>query len=261
MTAASVYGTPLERPLANVGGLGHEIAVSGEAAYLLSVAVGVLLGALSLRFVASPSTVPADVRRHVRFAGFLGGVVGAYLLQLPADLFGWSAPAAAGLRPIGGRTVLGGLLGGWIAVEYAKSRLGFRGATGDRFALPVALGLTFGRIGCLLRGCCEGILLDAPLAVTAQLSFERVPVALIEAYFHAAACAWVVFATLRDWIPGRRLAAYLTAYALVRFSLEFVRDHPRPFGGLTYYQLLCVGLGLVAGLTWFHRRSGKHQPA
>ncbi|MEM9864407.1 MAG: prolipoprotein diacylglyceryl transferase family protein [Myxococcota bacterium] len=221
------------------------------------MALGVMLGALSLRFVASPSNVPADVRRHVRFAGFLGGVVGAYLLQLPADLFAWSAPAAAGLRPIGGRTVLGGLLGGWIAVEIAKARLGYRGATGDRFALPVALGLTFGRIGCLLRGCCEGVMLDVPWQVGSALTVERVPVALIEAYFHAAASGWVVLATMRNWIAGRRLAAYLSAYAVVRFSLEFVRGHPRPFAGLTYYQLLCVALGLLAGLTWFSRRERR----
>src|SRR5437762_13655005 len=47
----------------------------------------------------------------------------------------------------GGKTIVGGLLCGWIGVEIAKKRLGIRSSTGDLFAMPLCLGIAIGRIG------------------------------------------------------------------------------------------------------------------
>jgi prolipoprotein diacylglyceryltransferase len=47
----------------------------------------------------------------------------------------------------GGKTIVGGLLGGWLGVEIAKRISGIRQRTGDLFALPLCVGIAVGRLG------------------------------------------------------------------------------------------------------------------
>lgn len=230
----------------------------GELGYLAAVALGVVCAFIAARKVTRDDAVPPDIARRVRVAGLVGGVLGAYSLQLPADLLQLSVPSSQGLMPIGGRTVLGGLLGGWIAVEITKKRAGFVGATGDRFAFPLSIALIFGRLGCVLQGCCEGVLIPDghPFARVGRLVYAeaRFPATLVEAYFHSAAAILILVSLKRGWLHGRLLSVYLACYALVRFSLEFVRAHPAAALGLTYYQWLCVPLFALAAGTWWARR-------
>jgi hypothetical protein len=55
-----------------------------------------------------------------------------------------------------GKTILGGLLGGYLAVEIAKRLVGYTGATGDWFVTIVPLAVVLGRVGCWCYGCCQG---------------------------------------------------------------------------------------------------------
>ena len=53
---------------------------------------------------------------------------------------------------MGGKSVVVGLLGGFVAVEWVKRRIGVRRSTGDLFVIPLAVGIAIGRIGCFLTG-------------------------------------------------------------------------------------------------------------
>ena len=53
---------------------------------------------------------------------------------------------------IGGKTIVGALIGGLIAVELMKRYLGITRRTGDLFAVPLCVGICIGRIGCFLTG-------------------------------------------------------------------------------------------------------------
>jgi prolipoprotein diacylglyceryltransferase len=64
----------------------------------------------------------------------------------------WSNPEYL----LAGKTIVGALLGGTIAVELVKKRSGIRRRTGDLFALPLAIGIAIGRIGCFLAGTEDG---------------------------------------------------------------------------------------------------------
>ncbi len=71
---------------------------------------------------------------------------------------------------VGGKTVVGGLLGGWMAIELTKRLLGIRRRTGDVFAIPLAVGIAIGRIGCFLTGPSDltwGVSTAAPWAIDA----------------------------------------------------------------------------------------------
>ena len=223
--------------------------------YALFVLLGAAVASAAMRVVRPSDTAPTPA--SVRFAALLGAVFGAYLFELPADLLGWAPPVdgAHGLggtsTPLGGRTVLGALLGGWIAVEVAKRRVGHRTSTGDHFAFPLALALAIGRLGCVFTGCCPGVSID-PQAPFARVGLAlhgspRFPATLAEAYFHAVAAVAILIAIRRGMGSTVRLTAYFAAYGVFRFVIEFARDVPRPFAGASYYQLLALGLAFAAG--------------
>jgi len=227
--------------------------------YTLWVAVGIALAALAARWQRDDAGLPPEVRTRLLLWAVGGAIAGAYGLQLPADLLGFAAPPPPALHapdaaPLGGRTVLGGLLGGWLAVELGKRRLGVRAPTGDPFALPLALALGCGRLGCAAAGCCAGVVC-APhwWAYCSADGVPRLPVQFAEAAFHFAAAVVLAIAARRGRARGRRLAAYLAVYAVVRFALEFARENPPVLLGLSWHQLLAVALLCVAGGTWWRR--------
>jgi prolipoprotein diacylglyceryltransferase len=203
----------------------------------------------------------APLRPRLLLAAVVGALLGAFLFELPADLYGWSwrpPSAPSDVLPLGGRTVLGGLLGGWLAVEAQKRRLGVTGPTGDGFALPLAVALACGRLGCAAAGCCAGVVAGPgswwrALAVRDAMGLPRFPAPQAEALFHALAAALLLLCMRRGWLRGRRLAAYLAAYAALRCALESVRGNPALIAGLDYYQLLALALLVLAVCAWLRR--------
>src|SRR5215469_5572411 len=77
-------------------------------------------------------------------AVLLGAGIGAYV-------FGSANLWLSGVPGIG-RSIEGAVAGGIIAVELYKRAAGIRTRTGARFALPLAVGVAVGRIGCYLAG-------------------------------------------------------------------------------------------------------------
>lgn len=202
--------------------------------YGLWIAVGLALAWAVRRWQPAE---PEALRRHraeLLAAAAAGAVLGAYLGDLPAGWFGWDG-LGDGQR-FGGRTVLGGLIGGWLAVEAAKPLLGVRQPTGDGFAAPLAAALACGRMGCICAGCC------GPRWTT-----------IAEVAFHAVACLALLVMATRSLLPGRRLALYLTAYGILRLVLESWRGHPAVAGGLSWYQWLALALTVLAGGTLARR--------
>ena len=56
---------------------------------------------------------------------------------------------------LGGKTIVGGLIGGLIGVELVKLAMGIRRSTGDLYAPALAVAIAVGRIGCLLTGVAD----------------------------------------------------------------------------------------------------------
>lgn len=233
-------------------------APSEPVGYLLFVLAGITLAFAAMRWQPRSVALPPAERQALRFAAIAGAILGAYGLQLPADLLGWSAPPPPGYGgdalPLGGRTVLGGLLGGWLAIEAFKKLGGVRVATGGDFALPLALALACGRLGCWSAGCCAGdACAPSWFATIDAAGTPRWPVQLGEALFHGLAAVVLAWAAhTRRW-PTTRLAAYLASYAVVRFLFEFLRQHPRVALGLSWHQFLALALFALAGGTWWRR--------
>jgi phosphatidylglycerol:prolipoprotein diacylglycerol transferase len=143
--------------------------------------------------------------------------------------------------------------------------------------MVIPLGLGFGRMGCLLAGCCFGKPSDGPFALSfpghspaseahwkAKLlkgpGDASLPVHATQIYESAASLA--ISALLILYLHGRKrydgqvFLGFVALYAVVRFVLEFFRDDERgALLGLSTSQL--IGVALVAGAVALHRRFAR----
>jgi len=169
-------------------------------------------------------------------------------------------PSLAAWWGDGDRSILAGLVGAWVGVHLGKRLTGYRPSTGDLFAPAVALAMCIGRLGCLLTelpgtptGGAWGIvltrdqaaLLGGPAGVGLHPSFAY------EIAFHAV--AFVLLWRFRDRLPrpGDLFICYVTAYALFRFAVEFVRGNELLWLGMSGPQwFLLAVLPLLIWRTW-----------
>jgi prolipoprotein diacylglyceryltransferase len=173
----------------------------------------------------------------------IGAGVGAYLL---GTLNTWLA-GQGGLA----RSIEGALAGGIVGVELYKRATGLSGRTAAIFALPVAVGIGVGRIGCYLAGMDDftyGTPTNLPWAHDFGDGIPRHPVQLYETAMMAIfALAYLVALLRRDaWVLANGFALFVLFYGVSRFGLEFVKPYPAVFLGLTVFQVVCVGLVLYA---------------
>jgi phosphatidylglycerol:prolipoprotein diacylglycerol transferase len=158
-----------------------------------------------------------------------------------------------------GKTVLGGIVGGWIAVIAAKRHLGLRRPTGDLFAVALCAGEAVGRFGCYFGGCCYGKACDLPWRVWQHGSYRH-PTQL----YLSLACALILVLLLvverGRPVENRLFGLQGTLYCAARFIVEFFRAGAPGAGGLTVAQWACLaGMGFFA---WrFAQTSREGHPA
>ena len=127
----------------------------------------------------------------------------------------------------------------------------------DVLAPSIALGYVFGRLGCLMNGCCFGRACDLPWAVHFPADHETHgagahPTQLYEAALNLALYAALAWLFRRRKFDGQVFATYLVSYALVRSFVEMFRgDYPAyTLGFITPAHWVSAGL-LAAGVWLF----------
>jgi phosphatidylglycerol:prolipoprotein diacylglycerol transferase len=168
----------------------------------------------------------------------LGAKLGMLLFEAPDDFAGTLTRIAS--LDFTGKTVVGGIAGGYLGVEMGKRRLGISVRTGDAWAVAVPLAQGIGRIGCFLNGCCGGQASDLPWAVTIA-GIPRHPAQLYEAGLDLLLAAALFTIREQPRPQGHLFRWYLMGYALIRLTMETVRDDAHPsLGPLTPVQAVCV---------------------
>ena len=160
-----------------------------------------------------------------------------------------------------GMVFYGGLLGGILGVFLTarKKKRNFFEFT-DLMAPCFCVAHAFGRIGCLLTGCCYGVAVGettqfgvltygGACAVKYLNGTMRLPVPLFEAIFLLLLCAALVLIFRKEKHLGTTTGWYLILYALWRFVIEMFRgDAERgKFGPLYTSQWISI-LILLAGV-------------
>ncbi len=175
----------------------------------------------------------------------------------------------------GGLAYYGGFVAASLAAWYVlkRDRFPFWKAA-DMAGMVIPLGLGFGRMGCLLGGCCFGSVTRVPWALVfpphsaaSQAQFERhlLPVAsepslpVHPTQIYESLGSLLLAALLVLWVHGRKrydgqvFLGFVVGYAALRFLLEFWRDDDRgALFGLSTSQL--IGVVLVGSAVFAHRR-------
>lgn len=209
-----------------------------------------------------PDPVSPSHRLAVIVAAALGALIGSKLPGIWTALAGAgsAAPAAVatGFLPawLGGKTLVGGILFAWLAVEAVKQFLGVKVSTGDAFVFPLLFAMVIGRLGCFLAGVADGTQGAAsalPWAVDYGDGIPRHPSPLYEVLF---LLAWgaVLWAWRDRLAPGARFKVFLLGYFPFRLAGDFLKPDPDVALGLSSVQWTCI-LGLLL-LAWHWNRYG-----
>jgi len=192
----------------------------------------------------------------ISLAAILGGALGARLItswEILDDVNAANLPLTY-LLTHGPKSILGGLAGGYLAIVLTKRALGYRISTGDYYAAAIPLALAIGRVGCFLAELPLGTPTALPWGMTVSpeaaaafawcpgCSGPMHPSMLYEIGFHLAAFALIFRRGPLLPVRGDTLKAYLLAYGLFRFGIEFVRGNEVQWLGLTGPQLVLIPL-------------------
>ncbi len=193
--------------------------------------------------------LPTANRWSVVVAAIVGAALGSKVLswfETPQEtLVHWNDL----LYMMQGKTIVGGILGGVIAVELTKKWIGVKRRTGDLFAVPICVGTAVGRLGCFFAGLPDqtyGVATSMPWGVDFGDGVRRHPTQLYEVVF-VLALGWIL-SRLKPAREGDLFRAFLVAYLFFRLVIEFWKPGVAVFLGMTAIQWSCV-----LALIWYSR--------
>jgi len=225
----------------------------------------------------NPSLVDVRITQRDCLGDYQGVWDAARSVCHPAerDCFAWAKFWAGGLTYYGG--FLGAVVSSWFLLRRDRFPY-WRAADMAGFVVPI--GLAFGRMGCLLAGCCFGVRTDAAVGLRfpgrspaseaqfkagelANLSLPSLPVHPTQIYESAASLAIAAFCLLyvhpRKRYDGQVFVVFVALYAGVRFLLEMLRQDDRGgVGGLSTSQI--IGVVLMVAAAALHLRLRAQLP-
>ena len=178
-----------------------------------------------------------DLGLWTLIGGLLGSKILMYFVEDNVRIFSLDFLRSGGVY-------YGGFIGGLVAliILIHLYKLPFW-KVADALAAGLALGQAFGRQGCFAAGCCWGKATGQPWGVHfTELGHEYTgvpiygpdggdlhlhPTQLYESFAMLIVFGILVYIHRHKKFDGQVLIAYAIIYALLRFSIEFLRDDPR----------------------------------
>lgn len=233
---------------------------AGMDLYSILIAVGVIFCMVFIRLQSDWRGLRAKLQNLFLFNTIGAVVLGYGFAVLFQAFYNFMASGKFEIVQNTGSTFYGGLIGGtamFIIIYFVAGHFLFK----DKYHLPhlrtasdiapacITVAHGFGRLGCLMAGCCYGARCDAWYGIEmVHLGYKVVPVQLFEALYLFALSA--IFLILFKKGKKYLMPAYMMAYAVWRFIAETMRDDYRGetvVDFLTPSQLISVLL-LAGGL-------------
>jgi len=225
------------------------------------VALAFLAGLWTATRRAPRENISSETIADIVFWLMVGAIIGAravYVATYWRDEFASQPVSEIFMIQHGGLVYYGGLIGATLAgVIYIRWKKLALWKIADVLAPSIALGNVFGRIGCLLNGCCYGRACSLPWAIRFPednpLHPPTTPVHPTEIYDALLNLVLYLFLARlfrHKKFDGQVFATYLIGYALFRSIVEYFRgDYPPDHihNGLTSAQLVSI-LVFAAGL-------------
>ncbi len=234
--------------------------------YGLMIAIGVLAAILLAVFRAKRKGLSQDAVYSLALLVMLFGFIGAKLLYVIVDIQAVIADPALIISG-NGFVVYGGIIGGVAAMMiYCRVKKYSFLQYFDLVAPSVALAQGFGRIGCLLAGCCYGQETDCACGIIfthsdiAPNGVRLIPTQpIMSAGDFLIAGALLLYAR-KDHARGRVGGLYLILYSVGRFAIEFFRaDYRGAIGPLSTSQFISIFI-FVLGVLLFATDIFRRRP-
>lgn len=188
----------------------------------------------------------------------LGGILGARVMFVTTywrEEFAGKPLAEVFMIQRGGLVFYGGLIGASVAtIVFAWIKKLPLWKLADILAPSVALGSMFGRIGCLLNGCCYGRACELPWAIPHPANQSPIhPTQIYDALLNLALFIGLTWLFRRRKFDGQIFSIFLVCYAITRSVVELFRgdySHAHLHGGLTPAHVMSGGI-FVTGLVLF----------
>jgi phosphatidylglycerol:prolipoprotein diacylglycerol transferase len=194
-----------------------------------------------------------ELANGIAIAAMIGGFVGARLYYIIERWDRFLADPMDYIFTGAGLVWYGGLLGGFLAVAWYIRRKSIAVAlVSDLMAPLLALGQTFGRVGCLLSGDGDyGPPSDLPWAMSFPKGIIPTTDKVHPTPIYDMVLLFAIFIVLwqlrRKALPnGFKISLYLALLGIERFTTEFFRTTPEVLAGLTVAQIISIIL-LAAG--------------
>jgi phosphatidylglycerol---prolipoprotein diacylglyceryl transferase len=137
----------------------------------------------------------------------------------------------------GGLVFYGGLVPAAVVAFWVMKRRRYPiWKLADLISPLIALGLSFGRMGCFLAGCCYGKETSLPWAVVfknpdslARLNIPLHPTQLYDAVNGLVLFFFLTWVEKRKTFDGQIFWLFLLLYSMTRFFIEIFRGDPRGF--------------------------------
>jgi len=214
--------------------------------YGLFVALGFLVGLFLLKREATRLDEDADNILDLAFYAIVAAIVGSRIFYIATD------PSTFINDPVeiirlwnGGLVFYGGFIGVLIfVIIYMKIHKMKFWKILDMATPSIALGHSFGRIGCLFAGCCYGRECSLPWAITfnhpeslAPLGLPLHPTQIYASVGNLILFCFLYFFRLRKKYDGQLFCIYLIAYAFFRAINESFRGDFRGDFGLWIFSV------------------------
>lgn len=199
-----------------------------------------------------PSTIAPETRGWIMIAALFGALIGSKLVYWLSDPLLFATSLGSPDFIFGGKSIVGGILAGYIAIEITKRFLGIRESTGDSFVVPLCVGMAIGRVGCFLTGLDDhthGLPTSLPWAIDYGDGIPRHPAQLYEIAFLLLLAPLMAWLESRPHVPGSVFQAFLLAYFSFRFFLEFLKPGVQ-FGPFNAIQWVCLVTVCVTAVRW-----------
>jgi phosphatidylglycerol---prolipoprotein diacylglyceryl transferase len=232
------------------------------------IALGLAAGAVLFYAEARRRGEVSEEMLWIAAGALIAGAIGA---KLAAIIGAIGEPVRPSLGPLivdGGRSVLGGLTGGYMGVVLTKKLVRHTRPTGDLFAPAAAAGMAVGRFGCFFSEL-PGTPTTLPWGVRLDpTQIQMIPTcpafcrtsALHPSFAYEIVFLAVMFAVIwrlrrRESLRGELFKVFLLCYAVFRFGVEFVRGNEAFWHGLSRHQVFLIPVAILLAGYFLKRRA------
>ena len=207
--------------------------------YTIFLCVGIIAALVTFRIFSDRMKMYWKLQNFTIFTGVASIVCGYGSAVLFQGLYNFLADTSKGfvLNNSTGSTFYGGLIGGvasFLLIYFTVGHFVFKDKMHTKEFFPIAniaaasisVAHAFGRLGCLMAGCCHGAETDAWYGVYfVYYEIKAVPIQLFEAIFLFALFALFCFRIVKK--KSCNLPLYMILYGIWRFIVEFFRADDR----------------------------------